>query len=93
MLIKKVLVLLSLLVMFGSARAGMTSSDSYNDWNIGLFGAFVPRTNMNIYPGVFIGWSSNITMVRTVLSGDIAIIDQILILRRFFYAIEVEIKH
>ncbi len=33
------------------------------------------------------------TMVRTVLSGDIAIIDQILILRRFFYAIEVEIKH
>lgn len=60
MLIKKVLVLLSLLVMFGSARAGMTSSDSYNDWNIGLFGAFVPRTNMNIYPGVFIGWSSNI---------------------------------
>ena len=34
-----------------------------------------------------------IAMVRTVLSGDIAIIDQILILRRFFYAIEVEIKH
>ena len=44
MLIKKVLVLLSLLVMFGSARAGMTSSDSYNDWNIGLFGYLMGAT-------------------------------------------------
>ena len=59
MLIKKVLVLSFLLVMFGSAQAGMTSSDTYKDWNIGIFGAFVPHKNMNVYPGVFVGWSSN----------------------------------
>lgn len=60
MLIKKVLVLSFLLVMFGSAQAEMTSSDSYKDWNIGIFGAFVPHKNMNVYPGVFVGWSSHI---------------------------------
>ncbi|MCY3681249.1 MAG: hypothetical protein OXH16_07620 [Gemmatimonadetes bacterium] len=60
MLIKKVLVLSFLLVMFGSAQAEMTSSDSYKGWNIGIFGAFVPHKNMNVYPGVFVGWSSHI---------------------------------
>ncbi len=60
--LKKMLALLSLLVMFGSAQAQMTDSAPSKDWfwNTGIFGAFVPGTSINFYPGMYIGWSSNI---------------------------------
>ena len=62
MLLNKTLVALSLLVIFGSAQAQMTDSGSHNNrfWNTGIFGAFGPGTNMTFFPGVIIGWSSNI---------------------------------
>lgn len=62
MLLKKMLTLLSLLVLVGSSQAETTDSGLGKDrfWSTGIFGAFGPGTNMTFFPGASVGWSSNI---------------------------------
>ena len=59
---RKMLTLLSLLVLIGSAQAQTTDPGPRKDrfWNTGIFGAFGPGTNMNFFPGALVGWSSDI---------------------------------
>lgn len=59
---RKMLTLLSLLVLIGSAQAQTTDPGPRKDrfWSTGIFGAFGPGTNMTFFPGALVGWSSNI---------------------------------
>ena len=59
---RKMLTLLSLLVLIGSAQAQTTDPGPCKDrfWSTGIFGAFGPGTNMTFFPGALVGWSSNI---------------------------------
>lgn len=59
---KKMLTLLSLLMLIGSAQAQTTDPGPRKDrfWSTGIFGAFGPGTNMTFFPGALVGWSSDI---------------------------------
>lgn len=59
---RKMLALLSLLVLIGSAQAQTTDPGARKDrfWNTGIFGVFGPGTNMTFFPGALVGWSSDI---------------------------------
>lgn len=59
---RKMLTLLSLLVLIGSAQAQTTDPGPRKDrfWSTGIFGAFGPGTNMTFFPGALVGWSSDI---------------------------------
>lgn len=59
---RKMLALLSLLVIFNSTQAETTDPGPRKDrfWNTGIFGAFGPGTNMTFFPGALVGWSSDI---------------------------------
>ena len=59
---RKMLTLLSLLVLIGSTQAQTTDPGPRKDrfWSTGIFGAFGPGTNMTFFPGALVGWSSDI---------------------------------